>query len=97
MAGQDVVCTAQNDALLEGLLTVIHKEREAEFGMSSIQVSLQPAGPERACTEPSLLRRCCTCVCTSHALPASHAHGSSDSAGAHAAAGRNGLLETSAR
>ena len=38
--GQDVVCTAQNDALLEGLLTVIHKEREAEFGMSSIQVRL---------------------------------------------------------
>ena len=36
--GQDVVCVAQNDALLEGLLTLIHKEREAEFHMSSVQV-----------------------------------------------------------
>ena len=40
MHGGDVVCVAQNDALLEGLLTLIHKERESEFGMSSIQVSL---------------------------------------------------------
>lgn len=40
--GQDVVCTAQNDATLEGLLTVIHKEREAEFGMSSVQASALP-------------------------------------------------------
>ena len=33
-----MVCVAQNDALLEGLLTLIHKEREAEFHMSSMQV-----------------------------------------------------------
>ena len=32
-----VVCTALNDALLDGLLTVIHSERDGD-GMSSLQV-----------------------------------------------------------
>lgn len=37
VAGQDVVCTAVNDAELDGLLTVIHSERGGD-GMSSLQV-----------------------------------------------------------
>ena len=44
VSGKNVVCSAQNDALLEGLLTLIHQERESEFGMSSIQVRLACAG-----------------------------------------------------
>lgn len=39
--GNEVVCTAVNDALLDGLLTVIHSERGGD-GMSSLQVQLQP-------------------------------------------------------
>lgn len=38
--GQEVVCIAQNDSLLDGLLTLIHQERSEEFGMSSFQASL---------------------------------------------------------
>ena len=34
MAGQEVVCTAQNDAALDGLLTVLHQDR-LEEGISS--------------------------------------------------------------
>ena len=34
----EVVCTAENDAVLDGLLTVIHSERESD-GMSNSQVS----------------------------------------------------------
>ena len=34
--GQEVVCVAQNDAMLGGLLTVIHSELN-ESGMSSLQ------------------------------------------------------------
>lgn len=34
MAGQEVVCTAQNDAALDGLLTVLHQDR-VEEGISS--------------------------------------------------------------
>ena len=36
--GQDVVCTAVNDAMLDGLLTVIHSEQGGD-GMSSLQAS----------------------------------------------------------
>ena len=36
--GQEVTCVAQNDSLLDGLLTLIHQERTEEFGMSSFQV-----------------------------------------------------------
>jgi hypothetical protein len=41
--GQEVVCVAQNDALLGGLLTVIHSELD-ERGMSSIQA--RPRDPQ---------------------------------------------------
>ena len=37
--GGEVVCEAQNDALLDGLLTVIHSERSDDVGMSNMQVS----------------------------------------------------------
>ncbi|KAK9908291.1 hypothetical protein WJX75_005628 [Coccomyxa subellipsoidea] len=37
--GQDVVCTAVNDAMLDGLLTVIHSEQGGD-GMSSLQTDL---------------------------------------------------------
>lgn len=40
MKGNDVICTAVNDALLDGLLTVIHSERGGD-GMSSLQVQQQ--------------------------------------------------------
>ena len=36
--GPEVTCIAQNDAQLDGLLTLIHQERTEEFGMSSFQV-----------------------------------------------------------
>ncbi len=36
--GQNVVCTAVNDAVLDGLLTVIHSEGGGD-GMSSLQAS----------------------------------------------------------
>ncbi|BDA44759.1 probable pyruvate kinase 2, cytosolic [Coccomyxa sp. Obi] len=39
VAGQNVVCTAVNDAELDGLLTVIHSERDGD-GMSSLQTDL---------------------------------------------------------
>ncbi len=37
--GDDVICTALNDAHMDGLLTVIHSEREGD-GMSSLQTDL---------------------------------------------------------
>ena len=33
-----VTCVAQNDARLDGLLTLLHQERADEFGMSNLQV-----------------------------------------------------------
>ena len=37
--GDDVICTALNDAHMDGLLTVIHSERGGD-GMSSLQTDL---------------------------------------------------------
>ena len=40
-AGKDVVCVAQNDAVLEGLLCVFHVERSGEAGnVDNVQVGV---------------------------------------------------------
>ncbi len=47
--GREVVCMAQNDAMLGGLLTVIHSELN-ESGMSS----LQARRPRRSSSDPAV-------------------------------------------
>lgn len=56
--GQEVVCTALNDALLDGLLTVIHSERGGD-GMSSLQARSSMCSRLQACLllEDKSLRR----------------------------------------
>ena len=67
-----MVCVAQNDALLEGLLTLIHKEREAEFHMSSTQVCCSCTA-SAAGLHMSSLQACCSCTAALRALPGSQA------------------------